>query len=77
MRFPPAIVRTRKIGPNFFFFSRLIAVGPTAILKILAGTLPLSADPGKVLFHNFDFNTVLPASKTTAVCNLPVSIQFE
>ncbi len=38
MRFPPAIV----LIPN--------RSDPTDILKILAGTLPLSADPGKVFF---------------------------
>ena len=32
---------------------------PTAMVKILAGTFPLSADPGKVLCYNFDFETVL------------------
>jgi hypothetical protein len=36
--------------------------GPTAMLKILAETLPLPADPGEDIFHNFDFDTVLPAN---------------
>ncbi len=71
-----------------FLSSIIVAVGPiryrlrlykvpTAIVKILAGTFPLSADPGKVFFHNFDFETVLPVSKTTACRNFPVLIQFE
>ncbi len=47
------------------------------MLQILVGTLPLSADPGKVFFHKFDFDTVMPASKSTAVCDLQVLIRFE
>ncbi len=30
-----------------------------------------------VFLHKFDFETVLPASKTTADCNFPVSTRFE
>jgi hypothetical protein len=43
---------------------------------ILAGTFPLSADPGEVFFHNFYFETVLPLSKTTAGRNFPVLLRF-
>jgi hypothetical protein len=38
--------------------------GLIAILQIFVGTLPLSADPGMVFFQKFDFDAVLPASKT-------------
>ena len=38
---------------------------------------PAICRPRQGFFHNFDFETVLPVSKTTAVCNLPVSIRFE
>ena len=33
--------------------------------------------PRKSFFHKLVFDTSLPASKTTAVCNLPFSIRFE
>jgi hypothetical protein len=64
-KFPPAIVpipeRTRENQPQNFLFSIIVAVGPiryrlrlytvpTAVVKILAGTFPLSADPGEVFF---------------------------
>ncbi len=34
------------------------------------------ADTGKVFFHNFDFETVLPVSKTTVGRNFPVLQRF-
>jgi hypothetical protein len=38
--------------------------------------LPAICRPRKSFFHNFDFETVLPVSKTTAGRNLPVLIRF-
>jgi hypothetical protein len=46
--------------------------GLIAMLKILAGTLPLSADPRAGFLHKFDFEAVLPALKMTVDCNFPV-----
>jgi hypothetical protein len=57
--------------------NKLLLLFIIIIIIILAGTLPLSADPGKVFFHNFNFETVLPVLKTTAGGNLPVLMQFE
>ncbi len=77
MKFLPAIVPISilvAVGPIGYHL-RLYTV-PTAIVKILAGTFPQSADPGKFFFHNFDFYTVLPVSKTTAGRNFPVLPQF-
>ncbi len=51
MKFLPAIVPISiivAVGPIRYRL-RLYTV-PTAIVKILAGTFPLSADPGKVFF---------------------------
>jgi hypothetical protein len=51
MKFLPAIVPISiivEVGPIRYPL-RLYTV-PTAIVKILAGTFPLSADPGKVFF---------------------------
>jgi hypothetical protein len=46
-------------------YNHQVKKGLTAILQIFVGTLPLSADPGKVFFYQkFDFYEVLPASKT-------------
>jgi hypothetical protein len=53
--------------------------GLTAILQIFEGTLPLSADPGKVFFFK---NSILMQSfrhrrQATPVCNLPVLSRFK
>ncbi len=51
---------------------------PTAIVNILAGTFPAPAicQPREGYFYNFDFETVLPVSKTTADRNFPVLLRF-
>jgi hypothetical protein len=38
--------------------------------------LPAICRPRKGFFHNFDFETVLPVSKTTAGRNFPVLLRF-
>ncbi len=38
--------------------------------------LPAICPPRKGFFHNFDFETVLPVSKTTAGRNFPVLLRF-
>ncbi len=52
--------------------------GLTAILQIFEGTLPLSADPGKVFFKNSIFmKSFRHRRQATPVCNLPVLSRFK
>jgi hypothetical protein len=68
----PIPVRTCKIGNLVFNVNRggnqpvssSIEKRSHRYLADLVGTLPLFADPGKVFFQKFDFDAVLPASKT-------------
>ncbi len=80
-------VRTRKIGQNNSVLKVYSGGNPPAsssmekrshhYLEVSGRDSPAICRPRKGFFHNFDSDTVLPASKTTTVCNLPVSIWFE
>jgi hypothetical protein len=84
-RFPPAIVpipvRTRKINPKFFLFSNNCSGGTHPVSSSIVKRPyryceDFGRDPPAIcrlrerFFHNYDFETVLPVSKTTAVGNL-------
>ncbi len=90
-RFPPAIVpipvRTRKISPKNFLFKNCSGGTQPVFSSIVKRShryiedfgrdSPAICQPREGIFHNFDFDKVLPVSKTTSVGNFPVSIRFE
>jgi hypothetical protein len=76
-------VRTRKFGHIKFCFNVYRGGNHPASSQMETRSHRYRADlgscylptPGR-FFHKFDFATVLPVLKTTAVCNLLVTIGF-
>ncbi len=91
-KFPPAImpipVRTHKINPKLFCIFNNCSGGTHLVSSSIVKRSyrcceDFGRDPSAIcwpregVFHNFDFETVLPVLKTTADCNFPVLIRFE
>ena len=73
MKFLPAIV---PIPERIYPGSSSIVHSSYRYDEDFGRDLPAICRPRKGFFHNFDFETVLPVSKTTAGRNFPVLLRF-